>query len=149
MRKVIVTVIGTQTDAAGEENRMEFVTVGSRQDKNGISYITYRESEVTGLEGTTTLLKLYPDYFSVVRMGAVEHKQEYRMGRPCPSVYITPYGRLEMTILTRRLEMMTDGGGESITAGYDLTIDGRWQSYNTLAVSIREERLDECQTTAH
>jgi uncharacterized beta-barrel protein YwiB (DUF1934 family) len=149
MKKVIVTVVGTQRDAAGEESRIELVTVGSRQEKNGISYITYRESEISGLEGTTTLLKLYPDYISVVRMGAVEHKQEYRLGEPCPSLYITPYGSLKMTVLTRRLERVTDGRGETITAGYDLAIDGQWQSYNTLAVNIREERLDERQTTAH
>lgn len=150
MHKVIVTVVGTQTDAAGEQSRIEFVTVGSRQEKNGISYITYRESEISGLEGTTTLLKLYPDYISVVRMGAVEHKQEYRLGQPCPSLYITPYGSMEMSVLTRRLERVDEAdGGQSITAGYDLTIDGQWQSYNTLAVNIREERLDERQTTAH
>lgn len=149
MRKVIVTVVGTQTDAAGAESRIEFVTVGSRQEKNGISYITYRESEISGLEGTTTLLKLYPDYFSVVRMGAVEHKQEYRLGESCPSIYITPFGSLKMTVLTRRLERVTEGGGDSLTVGYDLIIDGQWQSYNTLVVNIREERLDERQTTAH
>ncbi len=135
MRKVVVTVVGTQTDAAGEESRIEFVTVGSRQDRDGVSYITYRESEITGMEGTTTLLKLYPGRLTLVRMGAVELKQEFAPGLKSHGTYITPYGSLKMAVSTRHLDMTT----AAVTAGYDLEIDGRWQSYNTLSVEIREE----------
>lgn len=139
MRKVIVTVVGTQTDAAGEESRIEFVTVGSRRDGDGVSYITYRESEVSGLEGTTTLLKLYADGLTVVRMGAVEAKQEFRSGMRCDCPYITPFGTMKMAVHTRKLERGAAGGRDTVTAGYDLEINGRWQSYNTLSVEIREE----------
>lgn len=139
MRKVVVTVVGTQTDAGGEESRIEFVTVGSRQDRDGVSYITYRESEITGMEGTTTLLKLYPDRLTLVRMGAVELKQEFSRGLTSHSTYITPYGSLKMAVSTRHFAMAAAGGKEAVTAGYDLEIDGRWQSYNTLSVEIREE----------
>ncbi len=139
MRKVIVTVVGTQTDAAGEESRIELVTVGSRRDKDGVSYITYRESEVSGLEGTTTLLKLYPGRMTLVRMGAVELKQEFAPGLKSHGTYITPYGSMKLTVATRSLERAAAGGIDAVTAGYDLEINGRWQSYNTLAVEIREE----------
>lgn len=139
MRKVIVTVVGTQRGADGEECRIELVTVGSRQDKNGVGYITYRESEISGLEGTTTLLKIYPDRFTLIRMGAVEQKQEFALGVASRGVYLTPYGAMDMTVATRSLEMAATGGGQSLKAGYDLTINGEWQSYNTLTVDIREE----------
>lgn len=137
MRKVVVTVVGTQTDAGGEESRIEFVTVGARQDRDGVSYITYRESAVTGMEGTTTLLKLYPDRLTVVRMGAVELKQEFSRGLTSHSTYITPYGSLKMAVSTRHFA--ATAGRDAVTAGYDLEIDDRWQSYNTLSVEIREE----------
>ncbi len=110
MRKVVVTVVGTQTDAGGEESRIEFVTVGSRQDRDGVSYITYRESAVTGMEGTTTLLKLYPDRLTVVRMGAVELKQEFGCGITSHSTYITPYGSLKMAVSTRHFATAAAGG---------------------------------------
>ena len=139
MRKVVVTVVGTQTDAGGEESRIEFVTVGSRQDRDGVSYITYRESEITGMEGTTTLLKLYADRLILVRMGAVELKQEFRLGLTSHCTYITPYGSLKMAVSTRHFQAAGGDDRETVTAGYDLEIDGRWQSYNTLAVEIREE----------
>jgi len=139
MRKVIVTVVGTQTDAAGEESRIELVTVGSRRDRGGVSYITYRESEISGLEGTTTLLKLYADRLTVVRMGAVESKQEFSAGLRSDGPYITPYGTMKMAVHTRSLERVAAGGRDTVTAGYDLEINGRWQSYNTLSVEIREE----------
>jgi Uncharacterized protein conserved in bacteria len=141
MRKVIVTVVGTQTDATGEEGRIEFITVGSRHDRGGVSYITYQESEITGMAGTTTLLKLYPDRLTVVRMGAVELKQEFAPGLKSEGVYITPYGSMKMTVLTKSLERTADGGREAVTAGYDLELNGRWQSFNTLSVEIREENV--------
>jgi uncharacterized beta-barrel protein YwiB (DUF1934 family) len=131
MRRVIVTVVGTQTDEAGEESRIEFVTVGARRDREGVSYITYRESGVSGLEGTTTL--------TVVRMGAVEAKQEFRSGLRSDGAYITPFGTMKMAVHTRRLERAAGDGRDTVTAGYDLEINGRWQSYNTLSVEIREE----------
>lgn len=140
MRKVIVTVVGTQRDADGDENRIELVTVGSRQDKNGVGYITYRESEISGLEGTTTLLKVYPDHLTLVRMGAVEQKQEFYPGRKSHCSYITPFGTMEMAVFTHRLTMEQGGGRQSLSAGFDLEINGEWQSYNTLTVDIREEK---------
>ncbi len=139
MRKVVVTVVGTQTDASGEEHRIEFMTVGSRRDRDGVSYITYPESEITGMEGTTTLLKLYSDRLILVRMGSVELKQEFYPGLKSYCMYITPYGSLKMAVSTRHFALTAEGGKEAVNAGYDLEIDGRWQSYNTLAVEIREE----------
>lgn len=139
MKKVIVRVVGTQTDAEGEENRIELVSVGSREDRPGVSYVTYRESEISGLEGTTTLLKIYDDHFTIVRMGTVEHKQEFFPGRKSFGTYITPYGSMKMAVSTRSLEMSGTAEARQLAAAYDLEINGRWQSYNTLAVEIREE----------
>ncbi|MDT8902814.1 DUF1934 domain-containing protein [Anaeroselena agilis] len=139
MRKVFVTVVGTQTDAGGEENRIEFMTEGSRRDRDGTSYITYRESAITGMEGTTTLLKLYPDRLIIVRVGAVDLKQEFFPGLKSHGTYKTPFGSMQIAVSTRRLDIESAGDRDTVTVGYDLEVDGRWQSYNTLVVEIREE----------
>lgn len=139
MRKVVVTVVGTQTDASGGSDRIELVAAGTCQEKNGVQYITYRESELSGMEGTTTLLKVFADHFAVVRMGAVEHKQEFYLGEKSHSTYITPFGAMKMCAFTRRMELAVTCGTGCLSAEYELEINGRWQSSNTLSVTIREE----------
>ena len=140
MRKVIVTIVGTQTDEYGEKNTIELIAVGSYYERNGVHCLTYKESEITGMDGTTTLLKIYGDHFSVIRMGAVEQKQEFYPGQNTNCTYITPFGSMKMSIYTKYMEIAVDKGIGNISASYELTINGQWQSSNTLSVCIREEK---------
>lgn len=139
MDTVVVTVIGSQQDAEGDENRIELTTVGRHYEKNGIHYITYDETQLSGMDGTTTLLKIYGDYVAVVRMGSVEQKQEFRLGEKTFGTYITPYGTMKMAAVTSKLDMSYHEGTGGIHIEYELEIDGQWQSKNELTVHIREE----------
>lgn len=139
MRKVIITTIGTQKDEGGEENRIELISAGRYYEKSGVHCITYRESEISGMEDTTTLIKVYEDHFSLIRMGAVEQKQEFLLGQHTSCMYITPFGAMEMGIYTKTLEIDVQAGAGSVTAAYELQINGQWQSSNTLSISLREE----------
>lgn len=139
MGKVIVTIIGTQTDASGDENRLELVTAGTRHDKNGISYVTYHESEISGMEGTTTLLKVFGDHFALIRKGAVEQHLEFYPDRKCDGRYITAFGAMSLSVYTKRLDMVSSGKNLSLDTAYELAINDQWQSSNTLSVSVLEE----------
>lgn len=144
MDTVVITVSGSQVDAAGDENRIELVTLGRHYEKNNIHYITYDETQLSGMEGTTTLLKLYGDYVTVVRMGSIEQKQEFRLGEKTFGTYITPYGVMKMAAVTSKLQLSYRGAGGSIHFEYELEIDGQWQSKNELTVNIREEQRNGC-----
>lgn len=140
---VVVTVTGVQRDTDGEENAIELVTVGRYYRKNNIGYITYRESEITGMEGTTTMLKIYDDHVTLSRTGNVEHKQEFRLGERCYGTYNTAYGCMQMSVLTNRLDVAFAAMNDTvdkIDIYYDLEIDGQWQSANTLSIMVREEQ---------
>ena len=139
MTNVVVSVTGTQRDESGEENRIELVTAGRYYRKHGVDYFTYSESELTGLEGTTTLLKVYEDAIVLVRMGKVDQRQEFRPGAFTMSTYITPYGALEMGVGTKAVTIDLAEGIGQIMITYDLEIEGQWQSLNKLAIHIRED----------
>ncbi len=140
---VVVTVLGVQRDIDGEENAIELVTVGRYYRKNNVDYITYQESEITGMEGTATMLKIYDDHVILSRTGSVEHKQEFRLGECCKSTYVTAYGRIEMSIMTSKLTVSfgsQDNTVDRIDIGYELELDGHWQSANTLSIIVRGEQ---------
>ncbi|HWR43691.1 MAG TPA: DUF1934 domain-containing protein [Sporomusa sp.] len=140
---VLITVTGSQRDAHGEENTIELFTHGRSHCKNGVHYISYQETEVSGMEGATTLLKIYPDYCLLVRMGRVEQRQEFRIGKCCSSSYVTPYGTMKMGVRTTRLTVTRTADNSRVTGvniEYELEIDGQWQSANTLAVIVQGDK---------
>ncbi|MCE5287248.1 MAG: DUF1934 domain-containing protein [Pelosinus sp.] len=140
---VLVTVTGTQTDADGEENCIELTTTARYWQKNGVEYIIYHESAVSGLEKTTTALKVYPERVALVRMGGIEQKQEFKVGEKSLSTYITPYGVIKMGVMTNKLDVFfseAQGTVGTIDIRYDLEIDGQWQSANSLTITVREEQ---------
>jgi len=139
MQKVVVTTVGTQTGEDGEECRIELVAAGTCHEKNGTSYIAYRENGLSGLEGTTTLLKVYGDYFVLVRRGTVEQRQEFKSGKWSDSTYVSPLGTMCLRVFTKRLEIAVRQGLGSLNVEYELSINGQWQSSNTLSVRIRED----------
>ena len=139
MTNVVITIAGTQRDADGEMDSIEMMTAGRWYDKNGVRYIIYEDTEISGLEGTKTMLKLEADQVSLLRMGKVEYRQEFRLGQKSVSPYATPYGIMQMGIETRQLDLNMEETGGTIYIVYDLEINGQWQSANTLSVKVREE----------
>ncbi len=70
MRKdVIIQINGSPKyeDADGEE--IELTTAGRFYRKNGSYYIMYKESELTGMEGITTTLKVEDKRITLMRNG--------------------------------------------------------------------------------
>ena len=139
MINVIVTIVGTQRDAQGDETRIELITAGHYYEKNDVQYIVYNDSEGSGLEGTKTMLKVYDQYVVLVRVGSVKCQQEFRLGVKSHSTYATPYVTMDMGILTQEIELAFDSMAKSIHIRYELEINGQWQSTNTLSISVQEE----------
>jgi uncharacterized beta-barrel protein YwiB (DUF1934 family) len=140
MQKVLVTVVGIQTDEQGEQSRIELVSMGTSQAKEDVLYCTYQESPANGMEGTTTLLKVYAEGFILVRRGAVEQKQEFFLNKKSSGNYGTPFGTMAISVFTKKVTINRGASISQVEAIYELEVNGRWQSTNTLSVSIQEER---------
>lgn len=136
MNKVWVTVIGIQKDAFGEENRIELTTTGTHHFKNGVHYILYEDSEISGMEGTTTLVKASGQRVSLIRKGMVAQEQHFELGKRSDSVYTTPYGNMQLTVLTHKLNVACGIASGNLEILYELSIDGKWQSENQLQIQI-------------
>lgn len=138
MNNVIVSVVGVQRDVYDQENVIEQTLLGRFYRKNGVNYITYQEKEVTDIACISTILKVYSDQIVLLRMGGIEHKQVFRLGEKTYSIYSTPQGKMQMSVLTNRLNVVFGIGTSVVDIGYELEIEGQWQSSNSLSVSIRE-----------
>ena len=58
MKRVLVSVKSVQRDIDGQDTVVELISPGTSHEKNGVQYIRYEESSVTGLEGVKTTIKI-------------------------------------------------------------------------------------------
>lgn len=138
-KRALIKVIGTQRFPEGDEDKLEFTTEGSYHMRRGVFYLVYKESEVTGMEGATTTLRVENEYVVLNRMGSMELKQEFRPGFLHRSSYVTPYGTLWLSVITDKVESDLTAQGGRITLEYNLYIDDQLVSHNGLTIIIKEE----------
>lgn len=141
MDKVIVTVVGLQKDAFGEENRIELVSIGKHYYKNGINYVLYDDSKTCGMEKTTTLLKIASGSVTLLRKGDVTQQQYFAQAVESASEYQTPYGNLTLSVLTHKLDVCYGSVSGNIEIAYALSVNGAWQSDNHLHIKICAEQV--------
>ena len=59
--KVVLTITGSQRFGTDEPEKTSLVTEGTLEREGDILLLSYEESELTGMEGTTTVFRVEPD----------------------------------------------------------------------------------------
>ena len=145
-KNVIISVKGIQTSARKDTNTLELVTEGRYYKKGSTYYVTYKESEVTGMEGTTTTLKISNGIVTLMRFGSVNTQFIFEEGQKHMSYYDTQYGTFTVGVMTRAVTVDVDDEGGEIRVDYQLEIDNNKQGGNDFHMFIREagQVNDEC-----
>ena len=79
---------------------------------------------------------LSDDYVLLLRRGAVSQEQRFVEGMESTSEYRTPFGRLELSVATSRMEVACGDVSGEIHVDYAMFVDGTWQSDNALHIEI-------------
>ena len=137
IKKAIISICSTQD--IGEKEKIEVVTVGEFSI-NGDEFIaTYDETEISGMEGTKTTLKIKGNKVVLHREGTTSTKMEFQKNNTQVALYNTPYGMLELKTSTKELDLDVDEKGGNISIKYHL-IAGRQEPIKTnLDMKIKVE----------
>lgn len=136
-RDVMITVDSKQEHPNEEAEVMNFITEGTYYKKENDYYITYAESAVTGLDGTTTTLKVAPDSITLIRDGSVSSLMVFEKGRKHTSGYQTEYGMIEVGVTARRLNVDLDDNGGHFDLEYIIEVNNQVTSFTTLNVKVQ------------
>ena len=137
-KNVIISVKGIKNDNEEEMNGLELITEGKYYKKGDTYFITYKESEVTGMDGTTTTLKVDGEVVTLMRFGTVNSQFIFQQGQKHVSYYDTSYGAFTIGVLANEVSVdMNDSGGE-IRIGYELEVDNNRSGSNDFHMFIRE-----------
>lgn len=113
--------------------------MGNVYKKNQHIYVVYEETEISGMEGTTTTLKIDENNrVYIKRYGNTDSQMIFEEGKRHTSDYRTLYGDFKMEVLTSRLDVQIDSRAlrGTVKIRYDLSISGLVESQNQLSISF-------------
>jgi len=117
MKNVVLSIRGTQKYADQEPEVIELVTEGTMEFADGGWNITYEESALTGLEGTSTTFRVEPGTVILTRTGRLNSRMVFKKGVPHESLYQMEFGALMLTVEATFLyfDIVPDGGTIDLT----------------------------------
>ncbi len=140
MENIIIDIKSDITQIDGESNKIEMSTVGELFVKAGSIFIVYYESEVSGMQGCKTILKITGDVIAMTRFGDTTSKIIYDIAKPMNSIYHTPYGDFDMEVKT--IKLFSDIDHEelvgTINLEYNITLENFSSSINKLDITVRK-----------
>lgn len=137
---VIISIKGKQLYAESGPDEMELVTAGVlRREGEGRYTISYQESELTGLEGTTTVVQVDGGRVTLLREGSINSQMVFEEGERHLSMYETPYGSLSVGILTRRMRSTLGEAGGDLEIDYAIEIDHLVAGENMFRMNVKKD----------
>ncbi len=144
MKDVMLRIVGTQQESGQEADSMEFVTEGRLYERNGATYLIYDESELSGFPGCTTSLRLKDETVRVKRIGKdrkYNMEMEFKKGTRFFNTYPTPYGEINMEVLTEKItNNLSEEGIGDIDINYHVSLEGLSEGRNTLRIEVEEQK---------
>ena len=139
---VIISIKSTQKPTGADQDEMELVTQGMLYgDKEEGYTLTYEETSLTGLEGTTTTFLVRSDNITLVRVGTINNEMIFKVGEKHMSLYQTPYGGLMFGVNTRKAEADLSEKGGYISIRYMMEMEHETVSENSFEIQVSNPNL--------
>jgi uncharacterized beta-barrel protein YwiB (DUF1934 family) len=150
MKDILLKIIGSQWHTGGAADvqadgvdsgpGMEFITEGRFYKRGPSVYLVYDESDFSGAEGCTTSLRITGDKIRMKRYGEDVPDGtsiEFEKGKRFSGWYETPFGSVEMEVLTNDIDNRITGEGEgSLDIDYHVSLKGLTESRSRLSIEI-------------
>ena len=140
IKDVVISIRSLIDYGLEEEDSIDFSTDGVYQIEDGVAHIAYLETEVTGLQGTRTSVKVMGDTVIVDRRGGLTSRMEFSPGSKSSFLYDTPVGQATMNMNTRSLRHRFDNEGGELEIDYVLDMEHTVVSRNKFTLTVREQK---------
>ena len=144
MEKTVVISVRAKQEYQGlEPENMDMITLGLMRCEDGAYNLAYQESDMTGMDGTITTIRVENGGRRVIlmRVGTYNSQMIFEEGHRHLSVYQTPYGDMAVGINTRNLETKMDERGGTIEIDYMLEIQHSVMGRNRFSIEVRESEM--------
>ena len=109
---VILSIRGKQSYLEQDPEIIELVTEGTMDYRDGGWDISYDETDLTGLQGTTTTFRVEPQCITLTRKGPLNSEMVFREGVFHESLYQMEFGAMMITVCANKVDFnITEQGG--------------------------------------
>ena len=136
-KNAIISVVSRQSDSEDEDDIIEVVTPGKFYKENNCYYAIYEETEISGMKGTTTTLKIDEENFTLIRTGTTNTEMKFKKHERDLTLYNTPHGGLDLIVDTKDLKMNINKNGGDVFIDYDMIIGNQQTLSTTLQINIK------------
>lgn len=135
-KAAVITIKTVQTGGDGEPDVIEFSSDGMYSYENGIAEAMYYESEVTGLTGTRTKVRVSNGRVEVKHEGLIMSEMVFQVGERAKFLYETPYGKTNIGIDTHSVASDLDSEGGDVAVKYALNFDHSYAVLNRFSMHV-------------
>ena len=136
---VLLTIHSEQHYEDTEPDSIELMTEGVLELTREGMVLSYQESELTGLEGTTTAFEIRGPQVILSRTGNVNSQMVFEEGKQHTSIYETPFGELAIDIQTSRLRHSLSERGGLMDLRYSISVDHAVTGRNAFKIRVRRK----------
>jgi uncharacterized beta-barrel protein YwiB (DUF1934 family) len=136
---VLLFIQGEQYYDGVDPDSVELMTEGTMEVEGDTYRLTYQESELTGMEGTTTTFEVRGPQVILTRAGGVNSQMVFEEGQQHTSLYETPYGELSIDVQTSRLHHTLSEQGGKMEIHYSIAVEHTVAGRNTFKIRIRRK----------
>ncbi len=135
---VLIHISGTQTLEGERPDTIELTTTGTLEATENGWRLCYKESEATGLPGTTTAVHIAPQRVVLERTGTNASILVLEKNRRHHSNYSTPYGMMDLGTYATALNCRLTPKGGTLDFAYTLGFNGGINSSHVVHIEVEE-----------
>ena len=136
---VLLSIRGEQYFDDIDPDATELMTDGTLEVTEDGLVLSYEESELTGMEGTTTTFEVCGPRVTLTRSGAVNSQMVFEEGRQHTSLYETPFGELSVDIQTGRLRHNLTERGAIMESQYSIAVEHTVTGRNCFKIRVKRK----------
>ena len=136
---VLLSIRGEQYFDGIDPDETELMTEGTMALTDEGIVLSYEESELTGMEGTTTTFEVKGPRVTLRRSGSVNSQMVFEEGRQHTSLYETPFGELSVDIQTSELKHNLSERGGLMEIKYSIAVEHTVTGRNCFKIRVRRK----------
>ncbi len=143
MEDVIINIKTVQYDSdSQEQDVIELRTDGKYYNKDGSDFLVYEESELSGLLGTTTEIKIKGNQVELNRIGEHESTMSFEKDKRYQSIMSTPMGNIPLEIMTNNIcfDLNKDPLSLKLEFEYSIALKGLFQGKNLIKIEATHSK---------
>lgn len=120
---VMLSIRGRQAYMDQEPDVIELVTEGTLEYRDGGWNVEYEETDLTGMQGVTTLFRVESDRIVLTRRGKLSSQMIFQEGVRHDSLYEMEFGALMISVCAKRIMVRLDENGGMIDLIYGIELE--------------------------